>query len=871
MKSVLRVVVATLMCLTCHLAGAQQTPVAELISEFSGQGAAKERSATQWEADYALVLKALAPRLGASDVGSRREPAESLERMCMHAARPGAETQRASLARVLATCLGADVATDARVLILRQLENIGRAEVVQAIESLLNDPDMQLRVRAICALENNPTNEAAASLRAALDAEKSPQWQVALINAVGFRADAASLPALRTMLRATHADVACAAAGALGKIGTSEAADALQQIGDHQDPAVRAAVVDAYLLCATKLAAAGNRAAAQQMFKRVFTSKEPRHCILGAMRGLALCSPEDQAAELIVKGLESGDAEMAATAGRLVVEMPGSAAAVAVGGKLAAMTTEAKVIALRALADRADAGAASAVIEAAASTDAAVRLAAIEALGKVGGDTAVRVLAEAAGGARQESAAARQSLASLRGPNVDATILAAIPQAQGKARNELVRSLAARRAALAVPMLLGLAVNDADATVRVEAINAIGALGDDNHLARLVAILAKPQTDADGKAAESAVTAIISRMPDPEKRAEPLLAQLANASGAPRVALVRVLGRTGSSRALALLRQLVADPDPDIQLAAVRALSDWPTADVATDLLSAAKNAQRENLKVLALRGYVRVVGLPSTRTHSQTAKMLEEAMNLARVEDKRLVLSGLANVPSIDALKLVEPCLDQTPLAAEAQTAAVAIGSAIAGSHGPEVVAMMRKVVAATKDTGIAQQARDIMRKINGSEGFITDFVVSGPYAQADKSEREIFDIAFPPETGQGTWKPMKKPGGVEMDFSSTGLAGDNRCAYLRTSVWSPKAQEVQFECGSDDGIKVWLNGKVVHANNANRGSAIGQDAVRVQLKEGWNVLLLKVTNGGGGWSCNARLCQLDGTKVPDLKVKAE
>jgi hypothetical protein len=78
-------------------------------------------------------------------------------------------------------------------------------------------------------------------------------------------------------------------------------------------------------------------------------------------------------------------------------------------------------------------------------------------------------------------------------------------------------------------------------------------------------------------------------------------------------------------------------------------------------------------------------------------------------------------------------------------------------------------------------------------------------------------------------------------------------------------------MECGSDDGIKVWLNGVVVHANNVERSSAPRQDLVKVALKQGWNDLLLKVTNAGDGWACACRFRQPDGSALNDLKIEAK
>lgn len=54
----------------------------------------------------------------------------------------------------------------------------------------------------------------------------------------------------------------------------------------------------------------------------------------------------------------------------------------------------------------------------------------------------------------------------------------------------------------------------------------------------------------------------------------------------------------------------------------------------------------------------------------------------------------------------------------------------------------------------------------------------------------------------------------------------------------------------GSDDSIKVWLNGKVVHKYAANRPARDFKDRFNVGLKKGDNLLLVKVNNHGGGWT---------------------
>ena len=66
-----------------------------------------------------------------------------------------------------------------------------------------------------------------------------------------------------------------------------------------------------------------------------------------------------------------------------------------------------------------------------------------------------------------------------------------------------------------------------------------------------------------------------------------------------------------------------------------------------------------------------------------------------------------------------------------------------------------------------------------------------------------------------------------------------------------SPADQSgVPMKVGSDDSVKVWVNGEVVHTNAVNRGAGDFQDDFKVDLNAGANLLLVKVSERGGGWS---------------------
>lgn len=96
--------------------------------------------------------------------------------------------------------------------------------------------------------------------------------------------------------------------------------------------------------------------------------------------------------------------------------------------------------------------------------------------------------------------------------------------------------------------------------------------------------------------------------------------------------------------------------------------------------------------------------------------------------------------------------------------------------------------------------------------------------------------------------------------------IGGDNAAAYLFTIIGSDISQKAILEIGSDDGVKVWLSGTVVHTNNASRGVKPGEDKVALDLVEGRNYFLLKVTNGGGDWGACARLTDEKGKPLETI-----
>ncbi|MGB9596446.1 MAG: serine hydrolase, partial [Candidatus Poribacteria bacterium] len=72
---------------------------------------------------------------------------------------------------------------------------------------------------------------------------------------------------------------------------------------------------------------------------------------------------------------------------------------------------------------------------------------------------------------------------------------------------------------------------------------------------------------------------------------------------------------------------------------------------------------------------------------------------------------------------------------------------------------------------------------------------------------------------------------------------------AYAYAEIDMPSEKKTLLGIGSDDAIKVWLNGKLIHENWIARAANKDDDLVPVDLQKGVNHLLLKIQNGTGAW----------------------
>lgn len=504
-----------------------------------------------------------------------------------------------------------------------------------------------------------------------------------------------------------------AAAAALGKIGGPEAIKALQGARAGAKPEVKATLCDALMRCADRLVAENKAEEATAIYQEMYKPTEPKHLRIAALRGLVMAGGE-KALPLLTEILGGTDAEMQAAALRFLRETAGPDSAKTAAALLPKCSVAAQALLLDDLATRGDPATLPTALGMVKSQDANVRLAAIRATGKLGDASALPVLADlAANGAGDEQDAARKGLDAMPGADVNAAMLALAEKGDAKVRAELIRSMGVRRVPNALPAVLK-AAEDADAGVRTAALDALDGMADEKSAPALVSLIVKAKDDKDRQAAEKALGSLCGRAANKDACVDPVLAAAGSAELQAKSALIRILGRAGGAKALAAVRTFAKDANPEIQDAAIRSLTDWTDASAAPDLLALAKGEGKT--AVLALRGYVRLAGLPDV-PEADKLKMYQEALAAAtRPDEKRLVLGGLGDMKSGAALRLVIPLLDDASLAAEACATAVKIAKAAGGVAAATVAEAMTKVIAVTQNANVKKSAEDLLKQAGGA-----------------------------------------------------------------------------------------------------------------------------------------------------------
>ena len=163
----------------------------------------------------------------------------------------------------------------------------------------------QLASWARIALEVIPGPAADEALRKATESLQG-RLLIGTINSIGVRRDAGAVELLSARLSDKDADVASAAAVALGRIGNAAAAKSLRPALATATVGVRSAVAEGCILCARAFHGRRQRADGVAIYDEVRKAEVPRQRMLEATRG-AILARGTEGVPLLVEQLRSND------------------------------------------------------------------------------------------------------------------------------------------------------------------------------------------------------------------------------------------------------------------------------------------------------------------------------------------------------------------------------------------------------------------------------------------------------------------------------------------------------------------------------------------------------------------------------------
>jgi predicted esterase len=138
--------------------------------------------------------------------------------------------------------------------------------------------------------------------------------------------------------------------------------------------------------------------------------------------------------------------------------------------------------------------------------------------------------------------------------------------------------------------------------------------------------------------------------------------------------------------------------------------------------------------------------------------------------------------------------------------------------------------------------------------DGLDRDYLRSSGFSAAGEAS------AAPLRVGDAGSKPWKEAGTEDgVDFLASLGPASHSVAYAYREFYSASSRRASLKIGSDDGVRVWMNGELAYANHVRRDLEADEDAVTVSLAQGKNRILVKVSQIEGAWGFSLRLLSLE------------
>ena len=758
----------------------------------------------------------------------------------------------------LLAILDSDVNMAVRDAICRQLAVIGTDVSINKLSQMLSVAETSNIARY--AMERIVSPSVVDVFISTLEKTDDNNIKAGIINSLGVLSAEKSVPVIKKYLSDGSEIVSTTAMHALGDIGTEAALEALLE----STPTVS---MDRYydsLLSGAQKLKGSNSGMAVAIYKKLYDSSKNNIVKMAAFSGL-LKSDKANSSAMIKSAIEGNDQLLQQAAIKALSKMDDVSLLSSIADSIGNFSDKAKVFILAALSENANKVGESQALSLVSSKSKDVRFAVYEALAKIGTVKSLNKLAQVAAESRDrdEKEEIRKALSSMPGKDIDGFMLGAILALDKTGKEmesvEMINAAVARQVKGVSSALLK-AARSSSRRVSATAIRALMTTAKAEDVKDMIDLLAEiPST-----ATQNAVNVLTGKLDDKSELIKTIVAKYGKLGSVnAKEAFLKVMGKIGSSEIAGILKSEYASSNEKLKEAAFRAMTEWPGTEFISLMKELAQNGKDEKTKILAMRGYLKMI-----QENGSDAKLALEAFDMAeRKEEKRMVIGAMGDFASKAVFEFLNKMIDGSEYKAEAEISAANMAKKLATRCPEYVKANIDKFVAKLSSDSVKKIAKDAVKLADKTGAYIVDWKISKAYSEAGMSNNELFNRAFAPERNEGSWSVAKFGGNNVIDMSQTS-PGESLVAYVKTNIISEIDQEVTLSMGSDDGIKVWLNGEIVHSNNAARGLTRGSDKVKVQLKKGVNTLFVKVTQNTGGWEFCLEILGENGQRANKIEV---
>lgn len=347
-----------------------------------------------------------------------------------------------------------------------------------------------------------------------------------------------------------------------------------------------------------------------------------------------------------------------------------------------------------------------------------------------------------------------------------------------------------------------------------------------------------------------------------------------------KIGLLSVWGQQRVLAAVDLMKSELASAEAQIRAAALNALAATGSMQAFPALVAVAQSGNDEE-RQFALDAMERLAGgLDSLGNKEAAGLAYVRLYQLTPNEQVKLdVLRGISRCPVPQAFEIAKEALANPGLKEAAVEALAAVTPALAVSgdreRSREAVNLLRKSGASPQqliEVAAAVFDPELAGDLSGIIGAIRRWKIIGPFAWKSDDDWSTPFVGEPAVQWSGIqsgdtpleWKAVEGRG-PQGNVDLVGALGQHeRCfAYASAEIILDEAVRAELRLGSDDGVAAWVNDKKVWENRVDRGMKFDQDAVEVQFDRGKNTILLKISQGGGGWGFCARLCDKSGVGI--------